>query len=392
MRSSTSPKHFAFVMLASIAFSGTSSADPAGKLPDFMRPISGVTESSTNETATKNMLALNTGMFELYGEAAKIFQQEHPGAASRHPRPVLGRRRTLHPLSARQAAARCATGADRLSVAQIDRPQHHGADPVVVAVYRQPRPTSPGAARCWLIAAACNPLWTVSTPRPIQPDWRDNNHIILQNNIAFMDDCLARGTISFAALREFSKKQGPYLKKNVAWAAETQVAHWMGVLADWKKLLGTDWDKTYAASNTIYVARQNNVLFSVLAQFFGPEAINSRLMLIETISFTTTPEDMLDSLTRIIADRSVGSLFFGNYHLMDYELMGGDARAAIIAESAKRGMTPFLPPLVPFGSKQWPTLITPGTGPASIADLPCNAWRPAASTASSPCRSRSRAS
>ena len=39
-------------------------------------------------------------------------------------------------------------------------------------------------------------------------------------------------------------------------------------------MLGSDWDKTYAASNTIYVARQNNVLFSVLAQFFGPEAIN----------------------------------------------------------------------------------------------------------------------
>ena len=36
-------------------------------------------------------------------------------------------------------------------------------------------------------------------------------------------------------------------------------------------------------------------------------------MLIETISFTTTPEDMLESLTRIIADRSVGAAFFGNY-------------------------------------------------------------------------------
>jgi hypothetical protein len=44
------------------------------------------------------------------------------------------------------------------------------------------------------------------------------------------------------------------------------------------------------------------VLFSVLAQFFGPDAINSRLMLIETISFTTTPEDMLELLTRIVAD------------------------------------------------------------------------------------------
>ena len=63
----------------------------------------------------------------------------------------------------------------------------------------------------------------------------------------------------------------------------------MNVIAGWKQMLGADWDKTYAASNTIYVARQNNILFSVLAQFFGPEAINDRLMLIETISFTTTP-------------------------------------------------------------------------------------------------------
>jgi hypothetical protein len=143
----------------------------------------------------------------------------------------------------------------------------------------------------------------------------------------------------------------------------------MTVLADWKTQIGADWDKTYAASNTIYVTRQNNVLFSVLAQFFGPDAVNNRLLLIETVSFTTTPSEMLESLTRIIADRSVGSLFFGNYHLMDYELMGGDARVAIAAETAKRGMTAFLPPVVPFGSKQWPTLITPGPGPASIADL-----------------------
>jgi hypothetical protein len=33
-------------------------------------------------------------------------------------------------------------------------------------------------------------------------------------------------------------------------------------------------------------------------------------------------------------------------------------------------MTAFLPPVVPFGSHQWPTLITPGSGPGSLADLP----------------------
>jgi hypothetical protein len=157
---------------------------------------------------------------------------------------------------------------------------------------------------------------------PLRDDWKPVSRAILENNIAFMDEALKANAITPAALQEFAKKQEPLLKKNIAWAAQTQVEHWMGVIAGWKQMLGAGWDKTYAASNTIYVARQNNVLFSVLAQFFPPEAINDRLMLIETISFTTTPEDMLDALTRIIADRSVGAAFFGDYHLMDYELMG----------------------------------------------------------------------
>jgi len=192
---------------------------------------------------------------------------------------------------------------------------------------------------------------------------------IIATDIEFIDTCVKNGVIASAALQAFAQKQGPILKHIIAWAAETQVAHWMDVLTDWKKQLGADWEKAYAASNTIYVARQNNILFSVLAQFFGPQAMNSRLMLIETVSFTTTPEDMLDSMTRIIGDRVVGGLFFGNPAVMDFELMGGNARDAIIAEAGKRGMTPFLPPKVPFGSNQWPTLITPGPGAASLADL-----------------------
>jgi hypothetical protein len=144
----------------------------------------------------------------------------------------------------------------------------------------------------------------------------------------------------------------------------------MGVIGDWKAMLGPDLNKTYAASNTIYVTRQNNILFSVLAQYMGPEAINDRLFLTETTSFTTTPEDMMDLLIRIVADRSVGATFFGNYYMMDYELMGGDARQAIIDEDAKRKINPTLPPLVSWGSHQFPTIITPGSGPKTLADLP----------------------
>ena len=55
---------------------------------------------------------------------------------------------------------------------------------------------------------------------------------------------------------------------------------------------------------------------------------------------------------------------------MDYELMGGDARQAIIDEDTKRKIIVTLPPQVPFGSHQWPALITPGPGAKSLADLP----------------------
>ena len=347
---------------------GGSEAARAQALPSYMDPISGLTATTPDATASKDILALNTGMFELYGDAATVFRTN---ILAKHP-VILGLfsgdggRFTLYqpgkaPIDAPPVPIVYqllkSVGHSTMALAEVVGPYLNNSD-------NKSWRGSMLAYRSRMQSALDGLDLT-----PMQADWRDNNRTILQNNLAFMDECVAKGVIRFDTLEKFGKKQAPYLAKNVSWAAQTQVNHWMTVLADWKKMLGPDWEKAYAASNTIYVARQNNVLFSVLAQFFPPEAINDRLLLIETVSFTTTRDDMLASLTRIIADRSVGSLFFGNYHLMDYELMGGDARAAIIAESARRGMTPFLPPVVPFGSKQWPTLITTGPGPAAIADL-----------------------
>ena len=52
-------------------------------------------------------------------------------------------------------------------------------------------------------------------------------------------------------------------------ATNAQVGHWWGVLEQWKQMIGKDWDHTYGLSNSIYVAHQNNILFSILVQFFG---------------------------------------------------------------------------------------------------------------------------
>ena len=369
MRTHSLLKHCACATVTSIALLGLGTSARAQDLPSYMEPISGRTASSPADTATKDVLALNTGMFELYGDAGQIFRKN---LLSKHPVILglfsgAGGRFILYrpgqaPLEAPSVPI----------VYQLLKSIGHSTmalSQVVAPYLDNPADQSWRGAMLAYRSRMKSALDGLGTA-PIPAMWRDNNRILLENNLAFVDDCLAKGTISFAALEAFSRKQAPYLKEDIAWAAQTQVAHWMKVLADWKKMLGGDWEKTYAASNSIYATRQNNVLFSVLAQFFGPEAMNDRLILFETLSFTTTPADLMDALTRIIADRSDGALFFGNYYLMDYELMGGDARAAIVAESAKLGTKPFLPPPVPFDSKQWPMRITPGPGATSIADLP----------------------
>src|SRR5438105_8617593 len=368
MPTDTILKRCAYATMASIMLLGLGPVAEAQDLPSFMAPIAGRPSSSPADTATKNVLALNSMMFELYDDAASVFKanllSKHPvilglfsGAGGR----FILYRPGMAPLEAPSVPI----------VYQLMKSVGHSVMALSEVVTPYLYNTENQSWRGPLLAYRSQMQTALDTlvATDLQADWRATSRTLLQNNIAFMDACAENGAVSLGDLQGFARKQAPLLKANIAWAAETQVNHWMGVIAGWKKLLGADWDKAYAASNTIYVARQNNVLFSVLAQFFGPDPTNRRLMLIETISFTTTPADMLESLTRIIADRSVGALFFGNYHLMDYELMGGDARAAIIAETGKRGMTPFLPPVVPFGSKQWPTLVTPGPGPATIADL-----------------------
>lgn len=352
------------VFVASLA-AGAAHAQPA----PFMEPIAGIVASTPAATATQNILALNSAMFELYGSAGRVFQTNiranHPiilGMFSTDGGRFILYRPGKPPLEASTTPV----------VYQVMKSVGHSTMALAEAVAPYLDNPANQEWRAALVAYRSRVQSAIDTLDQVaMPDGqRATVKAILAANVAFMDQCVVRRAITTLDLQAFATRQAPDLKKVVAWAAETQVAHWMDVLAGWKATLGPDWDKAYAMSNSIYVTRQNNVLFGILAQFFPPEAVNSRLMLLETMSFTTTPDEMLESLTRIVADRSVGALFFKNYYLMDYELMGGDARVAISAETARRGMTTFLPPVVPFGSNQWPALSMAGPGAATLADLP----------------------
>jgi hypothetical protein len=359
---------FATAIIAAGLAVGPAHAQGTADLPDYLKQISGTTPPTPVDLATRNTLQLNISMFGLYENAGRTFRKnildKHPiilalfsGAGGRMILYKPGQRPVDAPSVPRSYQVQKSLGHSVMAISEVVMPYlGNAADKSWVAPMRT------------YLTEMKNALDGIQQA-DMPDDWKPNSKAILDNNIAFMEDCLAKGVITFPALQAYAKQQGPLLKLAINWAASTQVKHWMSVLDTWKAELGPDFDKAYAASNTIYVARQNNVLFSVLAQYFGPEAINDRLMLIETVSFTTTPEDMLTSLVRIISDRSVGALFFNSFHLMDYELMGGDARKTIISEMKARGKDAFLPPLVPFGSKQWPTLISGGSGPASLDDL-----------------------
>ena len=367
-------KNFLFAIVAlSFVFEFACIDHPvrAADLPDYMKVIVGdAPPASATDVANQNVLALDLAMFGLYDDAQAKFQKnflaEHPivlGLFSNQGGKLTLIRPGKPPLDAPQVPIRYqiykSVGHSSLAVFELAG-SHLGtvSDLSWVGPMRGFRDAN---------QVALDSLDKVD----LSAEARENQANVLKGNLKFMDACLKNGTYTFTDIQNYATDVKPYLQKNIHWGATVQVEHWMKVMKDWKEMLGPDWDKTYGISNTLYVARQNNVLFSVLAQFFGKDAMNTRLFLFETSSFVTTTDQMMDVLIRTVADRSVGQVFFGKYYLMDYELMGGDARKAIAVEDQKYGMSVFLPPAVPFHSNEWPFRIDPsqGEGAATIEDI-----------------------
>jgi len=103
----------------------------------------------------------------------------------------------------------------------------------------------------------------------------------------------------------------------------------------------------------------------------GEEAIGRRLLLFETPQFNTSPEQMLNLLTRILADRDLAATFFDCSSLADSEILGGAARAAIVRETGKRGMRHVLPSLAPVDTQEWPWQTKPSgqQSPQTLIDV-----------------------
>jgi len=345
----------------------------ANEIPDFMKIVV-VNEGkppTKNEIGFDDIYALNDGMFRIYDKSLELYKQHFRdrqnlimGLFSAKGGRFILYRAGQPPLEAESPPA----------IYRIAKSIGHCA----MATYALVAPYVGDAAadQSWLaemkayqtrVQSAITALNAVD----IKPEERELLSDTLKQIDSFMTKSIQKGSFTYDDVLAYARGIKPNLAKMITLSSSTQVAHWYKVLENWKQMLGKDWENTYALSNSIYVSRQNNIIYSTLVQFMGEKAINDRLILLETTDFTTTPDFMLTAFIRIISDRALGKVFYNNYRLMDFELLGGGGRRAIEAEAAKRGLKAILPPIVPYNSTEWPWKIDPasGTGPGLMEDV-----------------------
>ncbi len=247
-------------ILAAGLAAGTASAQAPASLPDYLANISGNTASTPSDVSTRDLLQLDIGMFTLYDRASNIYRRnilaKHPiilAMFSNQGGNLMLFRPGQAPITAPQVPKVYqilkSVGHSTMAISQVVIPSVNNAN--------DKRWIAPMAAYRTQMKTALDGL---DASNDIQADWKPAVKEILATNVAYMDDCLAKGVVTLEPLLAFAKKQAPNIKLIINWAASTQVKHWMGVMDEWSAMLGPDMAKTYAASNTIYVARQNNVL------------------------------------------------------------------------------------------------------------------------------------
>ena len=184
MATATRQTLFAVLMVTTLAGLPVNAADT----PAYMRAISGAVDSSPAETATRNVLALNTAMFGLYDAAGRVFQKnilaQHPvilGLFSGTGGRFILYRPGMAPLEApsvpivyqlMKSVGHSVMALSEAVTPYLDNPENQSWRGPLLA-YRSQMQTA---------------LDTLDTT-DMQADWRATSRTLLQNNIVFMDAC-----------------------------------------------------------------------------------------------------------------------------------------------------------------------------------------------------------
>src|SRR5262245_2848743 len=217
-----------------------------GAVPEFLRVVIADEEpASARAVAEKAVLALNSSMMRLYDESLETFKRN-----MRDRVPIIlalftgqgGQMILYRPGHAPEVAPPVPI------VYQLAKSVGHST----MAIYEilSPYLTNPQANQLWRAPLAMYRTQNQSAldglgHLDMSEDDRTILRTILQRNVAFMDECLTRGTYSYADFEQYIRGTTPFSVKTIGIGSGAQVGHWMKVVEEWKDRLGQDWDKTY---------------------------------------------------------------------------------------------------------------------------------------------------
>ena len=225
------------------------SSSANGGIPDFLRVVvAEETPASERAVAEQAVLALNASMMTLYDETLEKYKRN-----LRDRVPIIlalfsgqgGRMILYRPGQEPEIAPSVPI------VYQLAKSVGHSSMAIyqVVAPYLSHPASTAWHAPLRIYRTQCQTALERLDALDVSADDRSVLRAILERNLAFMDECLKAGTFTYESLEKFARDCAPFSVETIAIAAPAQVGHWMGVVEGWKKLLGKDWERTYAVTN-----------------------------------------------------------------------------------------------------------------------------------------------
>jgi len=170
---------------------------------------------------------------------------------------------------------------------------------------------------------------------PVTPNEKKLFHSILNLSNQYINVTIERNVFLKNTSDEYARNLKPYLVELTQTIANDQVGHWMSVIRDWKLMLGSDWQNTYAVIVYINTKPKNNIFLDILIHFMGKKAVGNQLYYFTTISYIPTADEALNLLARELPDQQLASQIYGDYFLKYSQILGIAARKAMLQSCSR---------------------------------------------------------
>lgn len=160
---------------------------------------------------------------------------------------------------------------------------------------------------------------------------------VLNRCQAVIEKVLADGTVNEQAVAAFAQDVAPWLMKNAAYVAHLQLSSLHSIVMSWKEQLGEDkWNALYVVNCGTHQPRYREAskqyFQRILHQKESDDAIGEdRILYSEGVWDTDGAKDLL---ARHIIDQAASTMFFGNRHRLQEDLLA-DAATQVLDQIFK---------------------------------------------------------